>query len=244
VSVISIRLRTAQALAPPLARSMRWTPLVAAVVSLFPVVHWMTGETGYPPANLDERVQAARVTAILLCLGLAFVLDDPATESTAHLPVPPSFRRALRILLAVPVASIPWWAAITFASRAPITGLDFPWGPASLELAALATLALAAAVVGARLASDRLGGVAAGPAFLGFLAAALLLPRRVRLFETPSSGEAWRAAHHRWWIVLAAAAACLVLAGRDPGRWRRRAAKGSQGCGRPAGERTVTGTRR
>ena len=161
------RARVAIEVTRPLARSIRWGPLAVAAAAAFPVVHWTTGETGYPLANLDGRVQAARVTAVLLCLGLAFVLDDPAAESTAHLPVPPSFRRAMRILLAAPAAAVPWWLALTFGSRAPIPGLRVPWGALGLEFAAMSAVALAASAFGARLASDRLGGVAAGPTFLG-----------------------------------------------------------------------------
>jgi len=217
------RARVAIEVTRPLARSIRWGPLAVAAAAAFPVVHWTTGETGYPLANLDGRVQAARVTAVLLCLGLAFVLDDPAAESTAHLPVPPSFRRAMRILLAAPAAAVPWWLALTFGSRAPIPGLRVPWGALGLEFAAMSAVALAASAFGARLASDRLGGVAAGPTFLGFLTAIVLLPPRVRMFETPSAAAAWRSAHQRWWVTLAAAAICVAVASRDPGRWPRSA---------------------
>ncbi len=212
----------------PIVRSVRWLPLVFSSAVGVVTLHYMTRDpcvraTGIPCLDVSNRIAAARVGAVLLALGVAFVLDDPTEESTAHLPIGILARRTVRVLIIVPAVSVAW-AVLLFVvcdSNGSARGSEhFPVGALTLELAALLAVVLAVAVATAKFVPERLGGVAAGPTLLGLIGAALFLPARLSPFAFAPTDPMWPRANRLWQVALALGTVALVWWSVDP--WRRR----------------------
>lgn len=196
-----------------------------------------------------------RLAAVALALGAGLVLDDPAAETLAATPTTLAARRALRLLLAVPVLGAAWIlvlglsaqrlpmpaAAATDPSGAmPAGGVttavvgtgEMPAGGFTLELAGMVAAALAVAALAIRVLGDgRVGGVVAGPALLALLGAALRLPGRWALFAPHPAHPVWAGAQGRWLLALLVATTVLTAASRDPAarlRPRRANQRGSK----------------
>lgn len=182
---VSVRLRQAEQLLRPVAQSLPWQALLAAsgvalVVSSLP----------------GSATLRTRLGALALCLGAAYLFDDPAAATLESSPVTLLLRRALRLALAAPPI-LAGWSVVLWRTNAPD-----PVGR-TLELAAPLTLTLAIAAA--------LGAIAASPLPLAFLAADRLLPSGWTLFGAGSPDRLWL-------LVLALAGIVAVWASLDPAR--------------------------
>ena len=183
-----IRLRQSALLIRPLARTVRWLPLPAA--ALVGVGLLTFGEQG---------LHDLRTAMIALCIGAAFVLDDPAASTVESSPPPLLFRATLRIALVLPLVAVLWGLLLWDANGSPAVGAS------TLELAGMLAVTLAAAAL--------LNGAAAGPVLLVLLGAARLLPDRWSIFDS-------RGAHERWAVLLAIGLTGFLYASLDPCRLR------------------------
>lgn len=212
----------------PIARSIRWSPLVISGASGAILVYLQTSDActlegaGGPCIGVDDRISMVRMAAVLLAIGAGFILDDPTEETTAHQPLSLLVRRLTRIAVATPVVLAFWWLSMALAVRTMDDPASFPEGALSVELVAIVAMALALAAAAAPLVPERMGGIAAGPALLGFAVGFLLLPPRLALFVNDPMQERWSGAHQAWSAILGLAALALLLSSRDP--WRRRLA--------------------
>ncbi|MGN9809592.1 hypothetical protein ACTMSW_09555 [Micromonospora sp. BQ11] len=219
----------APALLPHTVRGARWTPVAAAaaagiafvlVMTLVPVTHDTTGLTN-----------VLRIAALFGAVGAAFLLDDPSESSTAATPVPRPLRILLRPLVAIP-ALLLWWASVLLLLRRdtdPQTWQAVPAAGCTLEMAALATVALAAAAHAVRRPPHTEGGTTAAPTVIVLVAAAQFAPDRYRLFPAPRD-EHWITVHRWWMVILIVALLLLAWASRDLAATRR--------CGRSAAARS------
>lgn len=155
-----------------------------------------------------------RLAALALCIGAAFLYDDPAAETVSIVPAPLLFRRLLRLALALP-ALVAAWTRVLHSAH-----VDAAW-ELTLKLGALLALALAVAALVARGPGPATGGVAAGPAVLVLFGLAALLPHRWALLVPGPEDPRWTAAHARWAFVLAAGLAAFVWVSLDPSRPHR-----------------------
>lgn len=157
-----------------------------------------------------------RAAALAFALGLAFLLDDPARHLTAAVPTRRPVRTALRVVLVAPLAVL-WWTVALFLipgrTRPPV-------GAVTLEAAALAVLALAAAASVVRFTDRPEPGGAVCRGLLATTVVALLLPGRWALFVAPTDPD-WGASHERWALILVAAALIGAWSCVEPLRtWR------------------------
>jgi len=208
--------RTLYPLLWPTARAIKWRPLAAGAALGMAVL--------LIPQALTERLTVthlttlARIAAICLALGAAFLLDDPATRSTPAVPTPRLARNLVRVALAGPTIAL-WWALTL--SLAKTTGhhaaaAHLPVAALTLEAAALLAGALALAAIAQRRTVDGNGNasVVAAPAVLVFVAVAWLLPHPVELILNPTDPR-WTASHHHWAGVLATALVAFLWAGHE-----------------------------
>lgn len=205
---VGTRVRQAVLLVRPTTRAIRWLPLLAGSAVgfglLFLARHAPTGSPG--------RITQVRIAAGALCLGAAFILDDPASETVASSPTPPLYRRAHRIVLALSVIGA-LWLMLLWYGHAPASPVGL-----TVELAGMLALTLAAAAIATRILREDLGGVAGGPALLFLLACSALLPSRWALFAAVPSDPRWGASHWRWALLLALGTIGLLHQSLDPGR--------------------------
>ncbi|MFD8424328.1 ABC transporter [Streptomyces sp. NPDC059668] len=160
-----------------------------------------------------------RGAALVLAVGLAFLLDDPARHTTAPVPARRPLRSGLRMALVAPAAAL-WWAVALLLVPEPARP---PAGALTLEAAAIAATALAAASAAVRF-TDRAEpgpGVATGLLVTAMTVPTLLLPERWSLVVSVNDPH-WDAAHERWAVVLAVAALICAVCCTEPVRtWRR-----------------------
>jgi hypothetical protein len=191
---------------------MRWGPLaVATALGLAILV---------VPEVLSDRLTAAHLTTLLRlaaaceALGVAFLLDDPATRSISTAPTSGLLRHAVRVGIALPVAGAGWVAALAVTTVG-TKAAAVPRGALTLEAATLVALAFALAACGLRFAADGTAGPFAAPALLVVLAVAWFMPRRAALVLPPDDPQ-WTVAHHRWAAVLVAAVVLFTAASHEP----------------------------
>ncbi|MEP6759511.1 MAG: hypothetical protein ABJB55_09970 [Actinomycetota bacterium] len=204
-----MELRGAQGrlLLPPSARTIRWGsfPVIAGLALL---VAWSGQRKGGNPAAI-----ALPVATALLCVWVCFLFDDPAAETTAGGPTPLLFRRAVRIVVAVPAVTAVWFMCTWIG---PLTG---PSAAMTGSFVAEMILALAAAAVVVRLVGTGAGLIAAGVVVL----VTLILP--VTFGRPPSVDPArppWGEPASYWTAVAVLAVLVLALAHLDPARARDR----------------------
>lgn len=188
------------------------------------------------PEALSGRLTAthlttlARIAALGVALGAAFLLDDPAARSTPTVPTPRLVRNLVRISLAGPVVAL-WWTLTlglakttghhAAAAHLPVAGL-------TLEAATLLAAAFALAALAQRRTDDGNTGVIAAPALLLLAAVAWFLPDPAALILPPTDPQ-WTAAHYRWTAVLATAIVAFRWAGHE--REGRHRPAGGDGTG-------------
>lgn len=202
------RTRQLHALAPALLRAVRWQPVPAAGLCSGAVLWWQDART----TAEGNAVWLLRVVALLLAAALAFALDDRTRATLAAVPTPQWWRSGVRLLVAGLPAAFVWGGALAWVEHRSAGAVP---GPAlTLEMAALAAVALAVAGGLARWRDQPEPGLFVGPILL---AAGLLiprLPRQVALAVLP--GPDWAAAHLRWSVLLAVTTAVLAASWRDP----------------------------
>lgn len=178
-------------------------------------------EAGRHCLQLPVRVQAVRIGAVLLAVGAAFILDDPAGDIVVYSPTPLWLQRFMRVLIALPPLAIAWIICLHLARTASFAPAHFPWGALTLEVTALAAVGAAtSAAVAWRVLGGR-AGLVAGPALLGLVGVMVALPgpRGYLLVASPASKD-WGASHRPWEIVLILALATLAQFSHDPARPR------------------------
>jgi fluoroquinolone transport system permease protein len=209
------RVRQTLQLVRPTAKAMSWRPVIWAAVLAIAYV-WKEA----PGAYIDYRVLVLRVVALLVCMGAAFVLDDATEDTISHVPSPLLLRRALRVALLLPLVAATWFLLVYLAGDvAPRDGGPVPVGDITLEAATLLATALAAACIGARVTSDRLGGVAAAPILMAVVAAVLFLPGNYKLIVSVGDPR-WANVHDTWRTALTVAVVIFVYVNRSPGAYR------------------------
>lgn len=94
----------------PVARTVPWWALAAGggLGLLAAAVPRLSGGEVTPWAGMN----ALRAAALCFALGAAFLLDDPARQTTAAVPVRRVLRHALRCGLLLPVAAAWWTTAV------------------------------------------------------------------------------------------------------------------------------------
>jgi hypothetical protein len=173
-----------------------------------------------PNAFIDYRILVLRVGGLLLCMGAAFVLDDPTEETIAHVPTPLVFRRSLRIALFLPLIAGAWRVLVYLAGEVPLrAGGPMPIGDLTLEATTLLLIALSASCLGARLTSDRLGGIAAAPIVLALVAMSMFLPHDYKLIVGSASDPRWAEAHDMWRVAFGGAALAFFYLNKSPGSY-------------------------
>ncbi|MEU6652452.1 ABC transporter [Streptomyces sp. NPDC046900] len=183
-----------RALLPPVWRSLPRRVLGAAggLGLAFPAV------TRLVPGGADAGLALAllRSAAVAFALGLAFLLDDPARQITAVVPVRRTVRTGLRLALVVPQAALGWGAALLLVPGK----IRPPAADVSLEAAVIAALALAGAMAAVRFTEEPQPGPGVAAALLAGTVLAVLLPERWALFAAVGA-PGW-AAHQRWAALL------------------------------------------
>ena len=167
-----VRARQFVQLIRPVAAAMSKGPLMGA--GLLAVLYvWMES----PGTYVDSRITYLRLAAVGICLGAAYVFDDPTEDTIGYVPAPLLFRRVVRMAIAVPVAGAWWLVALTVAGDVPRKlGGPTPAGDLTLEASVMLVAALTAASIGTRRVTDRLGGVVAAPILIGLVIAAFFIP--------------------------------------------------------------------
>jgi hypothetical protein len=245
------RLDLVRALLGPTARSMPWVPLAAAAVVAPLITHFMAGGSMH---GLSDRLNALRIAGTAMAVAIGFILDDPAREGTQHQPVPVLLRRALRAVLALPIAALIWSLCLWLAFRTwpPASeGLgsvelagDLPLAALTLEFAGIAAVALALSAASTPFVPEAMGGVAAGPILILLVLIGAVLSTVVPLFAGDPTEPSWQAAQKAWWVILATGLGAFALLSRDPGRWRLVARVRRLSGGRSRGSRTPPAPRR
>jgi hypothetical protein len=158
----------------------------------------------------------ARISAICVALGAAFLLDDPATRSTPTVPTSRLARNLVRVTLAGPAVALWWTLTVGLAKTTGhhAAAAHLPVAALTLEAATLVTAALALAAIAQRRTADGNTGVIAAPAVLLLAAVAWFLPYPVALLLTPTDPH-WTASHYRWAAVLATALVAFLWASRE-----------------------------
>ncbi|MFD9323105.1 ABC transporter [Streptomyces sp. NPDC060053] len=202
-------------LVPPVWRGLPWRALtMAGGLGLL-----LAGATRLPDHAPDAELGrlVLRLTALTGALGLAFLLDDPARNTTATTPVGRPRRTVLRLAVVAPLSAL-WWAAVLLLTPAPTRPA---LGPATLEAAGMAGAALALATIAVRFTQAAEVGRSAA-IWLGTAAAvAVLVPNRWGLLGA-SQDPYWAATQVRWAVVLGATVALSVLWTPEPLRGRPR----------------------
>ena len=214
--------RVAVALIGHTTRATRWAPLLAATTVGLAIVAL--------PALLAGKLSAAvlvtllRLAAVCGAVGVAFLLDDPATAVTATVPTPRLLRHTLRAAIVVPGLTGAWALAQTVAAGAlKDHRTTLPLAALTVETATLCTVAVALAAARLRRGA---GEGAAGPFAAGLLllvaGVAALLPGQISVFA-PLSDPRWGQIHHWWAAILIVAIVAYTLAAlehlpRPPGK--------------------------
>ncbi|MDQ0581911.1 ABC transporter [Streptomyces rishiriensis] len=216
-----------RSLVPPVWRGLPWR----ALTTVGGLGLLLAGATRLPEHAPDAELGrlVLRLIALTGALGLAFVLDDPARDTTATTPVGRPRRTVLRLAFVAPLLAL-WWAAVLLLTPAPARPA---LGPATLEAAGMAGAALALATIAVRF--TRTAEVGRGAAIrLGAAAAvAVLVPNRWGLLGT-SQDPYWAATQVRWALLLGVTVTLSVLWTPEPLRGGRPRRHGSGRLG-PSG---------
>lgn len=183
-----------------------WTPIVAACASTTVLAVWT--RVGQP----DHPLVALRLGALLLAIGLAFAVEDPAAEVTAPSPVTFRMRCLARWLAPIAATSIVWLAAVI---AVPIDAQDRQILAA--DHVAVCLIAAAVALTAVRLGSNR-PGLVAGPTIFAFVLASTRLGILPGDLDIPDGASAADQARARSAVIVAVAGAVLIGSTRDPAR--------------------------
>lgn len=192
------RRRVSRDVWPHLLRAVSWRPIVGAGALALVV-----SRDGIPPSLVPAVVAA----------GVAGVLDDGAAVFLGSSPTTLARRRAHRLALALPMASVAW--AVVYLAWSSRAGGGVAGWPAGLAFAALVGVVLAASALASGRDGARPGGVAAVPLLLAVVVTGMVVPSELALLVGHG--------HERnWAVVLAVSLVALVAASRDPAARRCR----------------------
>lgn len=225
VPAVLLRSLLLRSLLPPVWRALPWRALTAAGgLGLL-----LAGTTRLPDHAPDAALGllVLRLTALTGALGLAFLLDDPARNTTATTPVGRPRRTVLRLAVVAPLTAL-WWAAALLLIPAPTRPA---LGPATLEAAGMTCAALALATIAVRFTPTAEVGRGAAIRLAAVAAVAVLVPNRWGLLAT-SQDPYWVATQVRWAVVLGSTLAVSALWTPEPLRGPRRRGSGRRGSGR------------
>ena len=202
-----------RSLVPPVWRTLpRRALAMAAALGLL-----LAASTRLPAhaPGTDVGLFVLRLTALTGALGLAFLLDDPARDTSAATPVGRPVRAALRLALTAPLAALWWTTALLLVPSSSRPALAL----VTLEAAAMAACALALATAAVRFTDTP--EVGRGTAIrLGAAAVVLVLvPPRWGLLTTPDDPR-WQATQIRWAAVLTVTLVLCTLWTPEPLRRR------------------------
>ncbi|WP_210592516.1 ABC transporter [Streptomyces sp. GESEQ-35] len=216
-------MRGVRELAVPVWRTLPWRVLGAAGAAGL----LLAGLPRLMGSNAWWALFLLRGAALAFALGLAFVLDDPARNTTTPVPTRRWVRHALRAVLVAPAAAV-WWTAAALLVPGDVRP---PVADVTLEAGAVFALALAVAAIAVHRSEDPTPGTLVAAVLLAAAALTpLLLPDDWALFVQVAD-ERWAAAHDRWGFVLAGAAVVWGVCGREPVR-RLRFPTGTSGPSR------------
>ncbi|MEU1517894.1 ABC transporter [Streptomyces sp. NPDC005811] len=168
----------------------------------------------------EQGLFVLRLTALSGALGLAFLLDDPARNTSATTPVARPLRTVLRLAMVLPLTAL-WWTAALLLVPSPTRP---PLLPVTLQAAATTAAALALATLAVRFSDSPEVGRRTATYLLTASAVALLTPNRWGLLATPSDPW-WEPTQLRWAAVLGVTLTICALWTREPlgpGRTLRR----------------------
>ena len=195
----------ARLLVRPVLRTIRWLPMPASGALGAFIVYAGLHERGPGDPHLPY-------VAIALCLSAAFLLDDPAAETSGGTPTPLLLRRGVQIVVGVPALLAIWGAILAYA------GFDELHPAMWIEFAGMLALTLALAAIGSRIVGAERAGTFAAPALLIVLVVSAFVPARWRPFPVDPISSGWFDLYGRWTIALVASLVVFVIAGRDPAR--------------------------
>ncbi|WP_460073774.1 ABC transporter [Streptomyces sp. YKOK-I1] len=152
-----------------------------------------------------------RLTALSGALGLAFLLDDPARNTSATTPVARPLRTVLRLAMALPLTAL-WWTTALLLVPSPTRP---PLLPVTLQAAATTAAALALATLAVHFTDSPQVGRSTAISLVTASAVAVLTPDRWGLLATPSDPW-WEPAQLRWAAVLGVTLAICALWTREP----------------------------
>ncbi|WP_247706152.1 ABC transporter [Streptomyces liliiviolaceus] len=199
-----------RALLPPVWRALPRRALMAAAAVGLLLAAVPRMRQGPPDPYLG--LYALRAAALVFALGLAFLLDDPARHITSTVPARRPVRVALRVALVAPGAVLCWTTALFLVPQ----DSRPPAGALTLEAAATAVLALAAATLAIRRTRTTEPGAAISTWLLATgTTAILLLPHDWTLFVTPQDPR-WQPTHDHWALLLTVATVVGARACAEP----------------------------
>lgn len=138
-----------------------------------------------------------RLTAFAGALGLAFLLDDPARNTSATTPIARPVRTVLRLAMVIPLAVL-WWTTALLLIPSPTRP---PLLPVTLQAAAMIAVALALATAAVRFTDSPEVGRSTATCLLTAAVVAVLTPNRWGLLATPGDPW-WEPTQLRWAAVL------------------------------------------
>ena len=211
--------RTLYPLLRSTAHAITWRPMVVGAVVAPTIL--LVPEALTASLTGTHLTTLARIAAICVALGAAFLLDDPATRSTPAVPTPRLARNLVRVALAVPAVALWWTLTLGLAKTTGhhAAAAHLPVAALTLEAATLLAAALALAAIAQRRTTDGNAGVVAAPAVLLLAAVAWFLPHPAALIVTPTD-PSWTASHYRWTAVLATALGAFLWASHERERHR------------------------
>lgn len=198
-------------------RAMPWLPWLPVAV-LVGFIGWSID--GFPP-DFASRHLYLRSGMMAIGLGLAFVFDDPAAETTDPAPVSLRLRRAIRVIVGLAVWLCLAIALFVLGARGmnvvfiydPELTAALPLGRLLLEGLTMAAFGLAIAAVISKRWDDEPGKIASA-GLLVLYAASWTIPEHWKPWADPSDAR-WTTSHPWWWAGLAIAVLVVLTLSWD-----------------------------
>ena len=186
--------------------AVTWAPILAACASTTALAVWTRVD------QPDHPVAALRLGALLLAIGLAFAVEDPAADVTAPSPVPFRMRCLARFVGPIVATTFVWLTAVVAA----------PIGAEQRQVLAadhltVALIAAAVAVTAVRLGSTR-PGLVAGPTIFALVLASSRLAILPGDLDVPDDVSPVQPAIVRSALIATIAGLALAGSTRDPAR--------------------------
>lgn len=180
---------------------LQWLP----VTVLIALILWATSEL-FP--DFASRQLYFRAALLVAALGICFVYDDPASETSDPTPSPLLKRRSIRTLLGITT----WAGLVALTLIVAARGMDpvlvlseeisnpFPVGRVLLEGSTMAAWGLAIAAVIAKRRDDEPGKFSS-VALIAIYAISWMIPDQWKPWADPSDPR-WDTALPYWWLAL------------------------------------------